>query len=113
MAPCSVTVERRAHLVRKRAADLGLSLPAVATRSRLSRATVEALASATPGLSPTRATLLKLARGLDLPAEMLVDTGPGPTLDATPDVEMAQPRQPEASGISRTMTVPVLSLSPT
>lgn len=111
MAPLSTTVERRAQLVRVRAAELGLSLADVATRSRLSPATVEAIVAA-PALSPTRATLVKLARGLDLPAELLLGVDQA-DLGAAVDVEMAQPRQPDAIGISRTITVPVLSLAAT
>jgi hypothetical protein len=129
MASLSPAAERRAQLVRGRAAELGLSLLELATRARLAPATVEAVLAATPGLSPTHATLAKLARGLDLPAGQLVAPGPADGVDASVDVEVVRPRQPGSTGtgttggtvtndgsdtgISRTITVPVLSLSAT
>ena len=113
MALMSMTLERRAQVVRVRAAELGLSLAEVATRSRLSPATVEAIVVGPSGLSPTRATLVKLARGLGLPAELLLGLDQTDEVGAPVDVEMAHPRQADATGISRTITVPVLSMSAT
>ena len=109
----AATAERRAQLVRGRAAGLGLSLREVAWRSRLAPATVEALVMATPALSPTRATLVKLARGLDVQAELLIHPDQARCPDADLVGETPPPRQSDATGISRTITVPVLSLSDT
>jgi transcriptional regulator with XRE-family HTH domain len=66
-----MAAERLAGAIRARADECGLSLRQVALRSRLALATVEVLASGT-ATSPRRETLVKLARGLDVPADTLL-----------------------------------------
>lgn len=58
--------------VQKRLAETGWTLMTVATRAGLSVATVSAIKNGTRGKRPRPGTLVRLARGLDLPEDTLL-----------------------------------------
>jgi transcriptional regulator with XRE-family HTH domain len=66
-----------AQLLRRRLTQTGWSVRDVAHRARLAPATVEALLDAGVGVVPRRATLVRLARGLDLGADEVLAAAAG------------------------------------
>jgi transcriptional regulator with XRE-family HTH domain len=64
--------ETLTSVVRQRIAETGWTLQAIADRAGLSIATVSAFRSGNRGRNPHRETLIRLARGLQIPPERLL-----------------------------------------
>lgn len=76
MSDCTAAI-RIAELIQRRLDDTGWSMRQVADRAGLAPATIEALTAASSRATPRRATLVRLARGLDVAAEHVLRIAAG------------------------------------